>query len=989
MLLILRREPMVLLHSKSGLGKSSLLNAGVIPRSEAELDMVPVPIRFRAWVDGRSESPLSVTKNQLRTALGEGESFLVDLVEGDDSLWQIAKDYQIRSGKRLLLLFDQFEELFTYPAHDVEDFQQEIDEVLNTGIPLRFYRKIESQEDLSLSEDVENVLYGDLNTHILFAIRSDRLAELESLKKYLPDVMRHSYELKALTRIDAEEAIVKPASTPGTFATPAFEYSDQVLTELLDFLEDDEECRVEGILLQMLCEHYERHYVEEQGILYLEEIGDPQAVVDNYYREKVRLLPENEIGRARKLIEDGLVSKGRGMRISLHEAFILQEYHVGADLLTKLEDKRLVRREPFSRGGYTYELSHDSLLPAVVKMREERLESEAQEQERRKREMERKQAIELREKLEKEAEIKERLSVRNRRIGLLLGLSMVLLVVSAFFYFDLRNQKQEVKNKAVEIEQKNTELRSEIRSRRVLQETNQRIIDAFYFYDDRLALAVKDFYGEKRYGYIDKSGRTVIPYGYTFATPFEETGFAKAKKKITVFIDEEIELPVDKEAAILISKNIASRKIPRDTLIDLLLDDKGNEYRVAYQRKDLDPSIDALELLGRGWKSVPSWVGGHRPLKVLFLSGADGQPNLYRSIPASLGNLDSLKHFSCRYGSLLELSSVVGNWKNLETIDLAENDLISLPAAITENTRIERFDLSGNRLFRLPDSIGNLTRLSQLLLRANYLERLPASFSDLQQLVELDLSFNPLERLPNNLSSLTRLKVLKLDGTALINFNSGNEIFELDSLVELSLSQNKYEWIPSEIGQLKMLERLDLSDNWFTKLPRGFSKLSELHTLDLSRNLIGVDMGMNEALEELGKISNLHTLDLGFNQLNEFNMHANWGALESLNLEQNKISELVVIGPTYKLKNLNLQGNEELAQLPAGIGSFTKLESLDLSNTAIRELPSTVQYLTELKFLDLRNTRIPIDSEEAIRKMLPQAEILFGAEITEQLQQQR
>jgi len=51
----------------------------------------------------------------------------------------------------------------------------------------------------------------------------------------------------------------------------------------------------------------------------------------------------------------------------------------------------------------------------------------------------------------------------------------------------------------------------------------QSIVNAFYFYDDRLALAFKD----NKYGFIDKSGHPVIGYKYVEAYPFDNLGLAK------------------------------------------------------------------------------------------------------------------------------------------------------------------------------------------------------------------------------------------------------------------------------------------------------------------------------------------------------------------------------------------------------------------------------------------------------------------------------
>ena len=59
----------------------------------------------------------------------------------------------------------------------------------------------------------------------------------------------------------------------------------------------------------------------------------------------------------------------------------------------------------------------------------------------------------------------------------------------------------------------------------VEQEKNQRIIDKFYFYADRFALANKD----DQFGYIDKEGNERIGYNYTEASSFALNGYARVK----------------------------------------------------------------------------------------------------------------------------------------------------------------------------------------------------------------------------------------------------------------------------------------------------------------------------------------------------------------------------------------------------------------------------------------------------------------------------
>ncbi|TAK43020.1 MAG: ATP-binding protein [Saprospiraceae bacterium] len=602
---LLRREPLVVLYGKSGLGKSSLLNAGIIPACQKKGEYSPFVVRFGAWTEDAKVTPLAATK----TALSEGfepGTFLDSLLPGDASLWYHAKTRQLLEIEKLeieklensgagqppiylressisqfpnfpispLLLFDQFEELFSYPEAQVQAFREELSELLNTGIPLRFRRMAEASK--TLSEEEEDRLEMPLDARIVFAIRSDRMHLLDRLKDHLPNVLRHTFELKALARDDAKDAIVLPAQmisdvgffvtlegsdlgepptsgipNPKSFTTPPFGYSPAALAALLDFLEDeqDKEKRVEGILLQMLCEHYERRLVEAQGftLLDLPQIGDPNDVVQHYYEEKIAALPEDSRLPARRLIEDGLVSEGEAMRLTLHESYIRQEFGVDKTLLEQLVDIRLLRSEPFLRGGYTYELSHDRLVPPVLNARSLRREEEA--------------------RLEAERQARE-LEATRKRLRMVRGLlaaAVVALLAAGYFGYDA-NQKKKAANEAKTIAQNN------------LQKA-EKLINAFYFYEDRFALAHNET-GEddfEVYYFIDKNGDEVTNLGkWEEAELFKFPGFAKVTKMVNY------------------------------ELMNYLLDTMGNTYRVTYDIRKLDAEITALDLFGNELTGIPS-----------------------------------------------------------------------------------------------------------------------------------------------------------------------------------------------------------------------------------------------------------------------------------------------------------------------------------------------------------------------------------------------
>ncbi|MEL6832882.1 MAG: hypothetical protein AAFP77_07810 [Bacteroidota bacterium] len=439
---LVQREELVVLHGKSGLGKSSLINAGLLPQLETDKRFKPLIVRLGARSEDNLQSPLDKTK----AVLPSSHALLERLSVEEDALWSRAKALQLADDQSPLLIFDQFEELFSYSESDIQDFLQDLAELLYTGIPLRYRRQLDRASDLT--DDEEDQLEEPLRARILIAIRSDRLHLLDRFKSYFPNVLRNSYELQALSRSAARDAIVQPAALAGDFHSSLYAYDEAVLDKLLSYLQDEDTKQVEGILIQMLCEHYEKTVVVPQKLeqVTVNDIGEPGNVVRDYYQEKIGGLENAEQAPARKLIEEGLVSEGeQGMRLSLHENTIESQYNVDRALLGHLVDQRLLRSEPFLRGGYTFELSHDRLLPAVVQARAERLEAEA-------RARQEAEAERLRAEAEAERQEKEKVRRQLRTVRVLLLFAVGALITAGYFGYQSNQQaiKLEANNELLE-----------------------------------------------------------------------------------------------------------------------------------------------------------------------------------------------------------------------------------------------------------------------------------------------------------------------------------------------------------------------------------------------------------------------------------------------------------------------------------------------------------------------------------------------------------
>jgi len=438
-------EKTVVLFGKSGHGKSSLLNAGIVPRLLAEKPgserrYEPLVIKFGAYVPDKT-APAETTRGFMAQAFPPGpNAALIDAIrppgEATDTLWFTLK----RSGlRRVVLLFDQFEEFFTYPLAQQQRFADELSQLLHGDLPPEVADRYGA-----LSEDAQDLLATRLDVKAVFAIREDRLHLMDKLKYPLPAIFGRRYALHPLPRTEAQEALERPAALPG-FDTPAFAFAPEAMTKILDFLADDES-RVETNQLQILAESFEKR-AEQEGIARFtpENLGALKTIVKDYYLDRIHALPaEADRLAARQLCEEGLTQEGDPpVRLNLHEAQIQRFYNIGPALLETLVANRLLRAEPGAGGGYTYELPHDTMLEPVLELKRERMEQEAlaREAEEKKR---------LREEAESAQQRAREAEARRRRVTILAWAAGVAAIVAIFLgvfawysYRDANHRRQE------------------------------------------------------------------------------------------------------------------------------------------------------------------------------------------------------------------------------------------------------------------------------------------------------------------------------------------------------------------------------------------------------------------------------------------------------------------------------------------------------------------------------------------------------------------
>lgn len=176
-LLIARRA--VLLYAQSGAGKTSLLKAKVLPDFEDSGELRVLPM---ARVAGSAEGGNLYVANALASLKLSGATLT-------DALRAV---FPKSDGDEVpcLLIFDQFEEIFTFHPELLDQRQAFLEQLRDC---LEEYPKL----------------------GLLLAMREDYLADLDSVAGYLPDRMRTRMRMERLSDKQAEEAIALPAAGAG------------------------------------------------------------------------------------------------------------------------------------------------------------------------------------------------------------------------------------------------------------------------------------------------------------------------------------------------------------------------------------------------------------------------------------------------------------------------------------------------------------------------------------------------------------------------------------------------------------------------------------------------------------------------------------------------------------------------------------------------------------------------------------------------------
>jgi hypothetical protein len=308
----------VVLYGRSGLGKTSLVLAGLFPELRRR-DLLPVYCRVL-------QNPRTDVEESLYEALG---------LAGPRHLLETLRE------RKVVLVLDQFEEFFVR-FDKSPDARQAMVDLLK-----------------ELLEDSKSSL------RVLISLREDYLARLDELKEQVPEFFLTDYRLGQLTAFGARQAITRPLIQKG------IHYEPKLVSQILEIISSED---FDSLLLQLICTAVasEACRCGRPGDLLAEDlkaVGGLDGILGRYLDAATKEIPDYLRLLTRTLLDALITSENTKRAVTFS---LLQQWDAEAKLeeltgaLEFLRRKRLVREE--RRGNSLwYELTHERLVNPILR----------------------------------------------------------------------------------------------------------------------------------------------------------------------------------------------------------------------------------------------------------------------------------------------------------------------------------------------------------------------------------------------------------------------------------------------------------------------------------------------------------------------------------------------------------------------------------------------------------------------------------------------
>lgn len=364
---LITAHQVVLLYAQSGAGKTSLVRAGLIPKliDEEQFDVLP-PMRVREQTAVEAESGeinnvfmfnclMAATHPGTDQPLDEDEWKKLTRVDLRGFLQERKQNAgQTDQFRPTVLVFDQFEELFTlYP---------------------------ERWEDRSeFFEQVQAALAADPLLRVLFCMREDFIAEVDPYAFCLPEKLRTRFRIERLNEQTGLLAVTEPLRPEEEGQAQRVKFADGIAKELVDNLLRVQvktgkgvQCIkgkfIEPLQLQVVCQTLWNNLGAHDNLItreHLEAFGDVDKALSAFYENAVKKTSKEskvKTGVVRRWCEQMLITAS-GTRATVFRGPD-KTAGLANNAVDELERQSLIRME-LRGAAQWYELTHDRFVEVI------------------------------------------------------------------------------------------------------------------------------------------------------------------------------------------------------------------------------------------------------------------------------------------------------------------------------------------------------------------------------------------------------------------------------------------------------------------------------------------------------------------------------------------------------------------------------------------------------------------------------------------------
>jgi hypothetical protein len=467
-------KPLTVLFGRSGLGKTSLLQAALMPRLR-DAGFLPIVLRLD-YAEGAApllQQFVDALISVLKPVLPGLDASLTHIPADPKLPWLLFHDPVFglvsQEAPRPVVLLDQFEEVFTLGQANSErqkataEFLEMLADLVENRVPDTLRAKLGTDDDLA-----DRLDYAARPVKVLLSLREDFLHQLERYRSHMPALMDNRFELRLLTGPQALEAVIEPGRLrcrPNTALTPIVsEATGGAIVRFVAGVASDiplPEIDAVPPLLSLLCaELNEQRMADRESVIRPEQLkGRAEDILEHFYERCFSSHP----AAVRRFVEDRLLSAA-GFRESttvdtaIHELVQAGLARAGAvEAINRLVDSRLLTSD--DRGGVRrIELTHDILTAVARRSRDLRHEAEA---------------------------IAQRRRQRNRLVGFIFGLALLVAGTSIpLAIWALRERKGAIKQEKIAVAAKDNALQRSRDAELARAEAERQKQDALVAKDD-------------------------------------------------------------------------------------------------------------------------------------------------------------------------------------------------------------------------------------------------------------------------------------------------------------------------------------------------------------------------------------------------------------------------------------------------------------------------------------------------------------------------